>query len=417
MEKGARDLKKISSDEPLLPVVAPIPEPSVQKEIPALPPALDRVLKTAALNRATEILIERKSGWSLVRERIRGVLITDLRANLGDVEILAVFNFVFKTQEPKKENGIKWCEFDVQLSLNGEPYECRFLFSESKGFSVLSIHLVRVAEDAFNPTGWGMGPNQTQILENFLGRSHGLVLFCGTDTDPVTPTLHACAKKVGTPEKHLVAVSARPETWFVGVEPMVSYGDNDAFAHFLRLGFRHSPDLLIADPITRKDHLAVCVAEAQRGRLVFARMYGADAADALMQMLATDIEPYMLGSALLGVIAQRSLRLNCQHCQDKDTVSRDRLKDLGIPVGMQPAAFYRGKGCDACMKTGFDRETNIFEVFELNDDLRVKLSPSVKSDAFRSMMKASGLMTLRQVALHKAINGQTSLAEVFRVTS
>jgi type II secretory ATPase GspE/PulE/Tfp pilus assembly ATPase PilB-like protein len=141
-----------------------------------------------------------------------------------------------------------------------------------------------------------------------------------------------------------------------------------------------------------------------------------DAADALLQILGMGAEPYMVGAALMGIVAQRTLRLNCQKCQGKDVVSRDRLKELGIPVGMQPSAFFHGTGCDNCLKTGFDRETSIFEVFDMNDEFRVRLTPSMKSEAFRSAMKTSGLMTLRQVALHKAINGQTSLSEVFRIT-
>jgi general secretion pathway protein E len=143
----------------------------------------------------------------------------------------------------------------------------------------------------------------------------------------------------------------------------------------------------------------------------------ADAADALAQVVSMQVEPYLIGSALLGVVAQRTLRLNCPRCQEKDAVDREQVKELGIPEAMQPAAFFRGRGCEACLGTGFDRETSIFEVLEVNEEARARLSRDARADTLRSLLRSNGMMTLRQIAIHKAINGQTSLAEVLRTTA
>jgi type II secretory ATPase GspE/PulE/Tfp pilus assembly ATPase PilB-like protein len=83
---------------------------------------------------------------------------------------------------------------------------------------------------------------------------------------------------------------------------------------------------------------------------------------------------------------------------------------------MQPSSFFHGRGCDSCLHTGFDRESNIFEVLDMSDEVRGRLTKDTKAETLRTSIKAGGMMTLRQVALHKAINGQTSLSEVFRVT-
>jgi type II secretory ATPase GspE/PulE/Tfp pilus assembly ATPase PilB-like protein len=145
-------------------------------------------------------------------------------------------------------------------------------------------------------------------------------------------------------------------------------------------------------------------------------MHAIDASEALTRLLGMGIEPYLVGAALGGSVAQRMLRLVCPGCQERESVSRDRLKDLGVSVAMQPAAFFHGKGCDVCLQTGFDRESTIFEVLEVTDDLRGRLGKDIKAETIRASIKSGGMMTLRQVALHKAINGQTSLAEVLRVT-
>ncbi len=417
MEKNPYDIEETDSEPPLKPVVAHIPEPSSPRSAPVnLPRPLEKLLNNAALNRATQLLIERETSRTRVRQRIRGVLITDMRAPLSSPDVSEIFAFVMKTGELKNEEGLKWSAMQLNLNLNGAEHVCRFLLSETRNFGLITIHLSVSAEKPFNPTAWGMGPNQATLLENFLGRTHGLVLFCGTDTDDLFPYIQSLTKQLATPERHAIAVGANTQAWFPGVEQLVSNNDPEAFSKLLKVAFRHAPDLVVAHPLEKKAHLDICLSEAVRGRLVFGRVYATDISDALLQILGMGVEPYLIGAGLLGVVAQRTLRLNCQKCQDKDNVSRDRLKDLNIPIGMQPTAFYNGKGCDACFKTGFDRETNIFEVIEMNDDLRNKLHRDMKSDAMRSLMKTGGLMTLRQVALHKAINGQTSLAEVLRVT-
>ncbi len=383
----------------------------------SLPPALAKLLENAVINRAVEVLIEREVTHARIRQRIRGVLITDNRNALSALDMNEIFEFVAKLGEQKSEDGLRWAAGQLTLSIAKDEYSCRFLLSETKNFGLLTIHLTKNSEKAFNPTAWGMGPNQATILENFLARAHGLVLFCGTETDDLASTLQAVTKQLLTPDRHVINVSARSQAWLSAVEQLVSNNNTDSFTRYLKLAFRHEPDLVIANPVETKAHVDICLSEAVRGRLVFAQLFATDAADALLQFLGMGVEPYLVGAGLLGIVAQRTLRLNCQSCQDKEVVPRDRLKELNIPIGMQPAAFFHGKGCEACFKTGFDRETSIFEVLEMSDELRNKLQRDMKSEALRQIIKSNGLMTLRQMALHKAINGQTSLSEVLRVTT
>lgn len=416
MEMGPYDIEESDLEPPLKPVVAPIPEPAPSRAVSiSLPKPLEKILSNAALNRATQILIERETTRVRVRQRIRGVLITDMRAGLTQPDVSEIFAFVWRSGEQKIEEGLKWAALQTDLRLNSSDHNCRFLLSETKSFGLITVHLTPSAEKPFNLAAWGMGPNQATLLESFLGRSRGVVLFCGTDTDELFPTIQSVSKQLATPERHVIAVGAQPQAWFSGVEQLVSNNDPDVFSKLLKVAFRHAPDLVVAHPVEKKEHVDICLSEAVRGRLVFARVYASDISDGLLQLLGMGVEPYLIGAGLLGVVAQRTLRLNCQKCQDKDSVSRDRLKELNVPIGMQPTSFYAGKGCDACYKTGFDRETSIFEVIENTEDLRNKLHRDMKSEAMRGLMKSGGLMTLRQVALHKAINGQTSLTEVLRV--
>lgn len=402
----------------LKPIVADIPEPSASVKTTAkIPAALEKLLANAVVNRATEILLEREGSKVRVRQRIRGVLVSDMRTLINLQDAFGLFDFLGKAGELKIENGMKWAESRLDFQSGEESYNCDFLLSETSDFGLLTVHLSKFGEKEFAPHAWGMGPQQARVMENFLSRSQGLILFCGADTDDLTANLHACAKFLATPEKHIIAVDRTRDNWFPGVEQMISKNDPEQFSKFLKRAFRHGPDVLVANALERKDHFEICLNEALKGRLVLARVFAQDAPDAMLQMLGMNVEPYLIGSGLLGIVAQRMLRLNCQKCQDKDVMPRERIKELGIPMAMQPAAFFRGAGCDSCYKTGFDRETNIFEVLEMSDELRNRLSSDMKSEAFRSAVKSNGMMTLRQVAIHKAINGQTSLTEVLRTTS
>lgn len=408
---------------PEFPAVEPPPEPVlppkavVVDDIPECPAPLRRLLSEAAANRAREILLEREGSRLRLRQRIRGVLVTDLREKLTPTECDEVFRYVTETGDAQAEGGVRWAEMQLETALQGQPFGCQFTLSETKAFAMLTIRLVPIHERAFDPVAWGMGPHQARTLDGFLARRQGMILFCGFEGDDVSGTTQSCLRQLVTPERHVIAVHGRRDERLPGVEQLVSFGDRDLFSRHLLVAFRHSPDVVLANPLERRDHFEMCLNEALRGRLILGGSHAADAADAVVQIFTMGVEPYLLGSALLGVVAQRTLRLNCQRCQDKDIVDRDHVKDLGIPTAIQPSAFFRGRGCDVCLGTGFDRETSIFEVLEFNEEVRTQIQRDLRAENIRALLRSNGMMTLRQIAVHKAINGQTSLSEVFRATA
>jgi type II secretory ATPase GspE/PulE/Tfp pilus assembly ATPase PilB-like protein len=408
-----------NADQTLEPVVAPIPSSRPVTSTPSntrTPAALMKLLNDAMSNRATQVLAHHAHGKLTVRQRIRGVLITDLKSTLSADDLAALFDFVAKTGDQKSDGGVRSADATLDTVIAGESVQCRFVGSATDDFMVLGVHFQRKQEKSISPAALGMGPNQVRIVEKLFSRARGLVIFCGGDSDDVEGTLRACVRDVATPERHIMAVEAIRQVWFPGVEQLVAGADPKQFQRYLRLAFRHTPDVVVVNPLERIEDVNQCLTEALKGRFVLARMHAIDASEALTRLLGMGIEPYLVGAALGGIVAQRMLRLVCPGCQERESVSRDRLKDLGVSVAMQPAAFFHGKGCDVCLQTGFDRESNIFEVLEMTDDLRGRLGKDIKAETIRASIKSGGMMTLRQVALHKAINGQTSLAEVLRVT-
>jgi type II secretory ATPase GspE/PulE/Tfp pilus assembly ATPase PilB-like protein len=261
-----------------------------------------------------------------------------------------------------------------------------------------------------------MGPHQARLLEGYLGRKQGVLLFCGMDQDDIESNLYACGKRIASPEKHLLCVSDKRGTWDTIGDQLVSDGDPAVMEKLLDLSFQHSPDVLLVGPVETRGQFERIFAQALKGTLVLAHTYARDTADALVQLLSMGLPPHLMGSALLGIISQRNLRLLCPHCQIEDARAKDFVEQLSIPSAMLPPSFYSAKGCDQCLKTGYDRDTNLFEFLEMSDELRSQLEPGLKIESIRTMLKSNGMLTLRQLAIHKAVNGQTALSEVIRVS-
>jgi type II secretory ATPase GspE/PulE/Tfp pilus assembly ATPase PilB-like protein len=259
-------------------------------------------------------------------------------------------------------------------------------------------------------------PRQAKTVDELLAREQGVILFCGAEQDGVQSTLNACVRKLAVPSKHVVCVESYVDQWVQDADQFNAKGDAKLFAQYLHTALSHSPDVLKVRPMDSREAWDLCLRESLRGPLILGSTFARDAAEALANVVRGGADASLISSGLLAIVVQRKLRLNCQHCQQKETVQRDRLREIGIPIELQPAAFYYGAGCDRCFKTGFGNETHIFEIMVLNDDVKNILHKDVSADKIRSAAKTSGMLTLRQVAVHKAIAGQTSLAEVVRVS-
>ncbi|MBV9080476.1 MAG: hypothetical protein JO102_05080 [Elusimicrobia bacterium] len=409
-KKSQPALDVVAPEERLEPGPLPIPEAA------APPTPLLKLLTIAAAREARDVLLEKTADRVRVRFRIRGVLMTDLAERLSAADAADVFRFAAALGASTETGGVRLSEGHFRVPLGRERFFCRFALSETAAFSMLSVTLVPSRERAFDPIAWGMGPDQGRMLEGFLAKRQGLLLFCGWPGDDLAATLYSCAKGLVTPDRHVIAVQALDDDRLGGVERLVSGRSADRFSELLAAAARHQPDILIAHPLERRDHFEICMAEAHRGRLVLAAAFANDTADMVTKILTMGIDAYFGGSSLIAVIAQRSLRLLCAACHEPEPVSNEQMKALGIGVPIRPVTFYRGRGCEVCLGSGFDHETSVFEILEFTDDIRCRLRQNSTADEIRAMLKSTASMGLRQLALHKAMNGQTSLAEVLRST-
>ncbi len=382
-----------------------------------IPDILRRLLEEAARYGAREILVEQKGENFRLRQRIKGVLLAQGPWHKwSPSEFLEIIHATRSLGTPYSESGIKWTEIRRQISIKNEKFNVLFKLSETLDLNVLSIHIQPGTEKLFSPADWGMDTAQTGLFESLLALDRGLILFCGLDQDNIGRTLRQCVRKQATADKHLIMVEVNLEEWIPDVDHYSAKGDEKLFGELLKINLRHLPDLLVVDPLVKKEDVELCMKFGLDGSKIFGRFFCQDSAESLARLISMGVDLHLIRYSIAGFVSQRTLKMNCPHCQIKDGVRRDQTKDIGIPVEMIPPFFYKGRGCDSCHQTGFDREVDIFEVVIMNDELKKQVTPDFRAEKFRSVIKSEGMSTLRHIALRKAIDGQTSLSEVVRAT-
>jgi general secretion pathway protein E len=186
------------------------------------------------------------------------------------------------------------------------------------------------------------------------------------------------------------------------------------FASGLRSILRQDPDIIMVGEIRDRETAEIAIHAALTGHLVFATLHTNDAAGAATRLIDMGIEPFLIASSAIGILAQRLARKVCDHCKQPYVAASELLKSLGIASGTM--AFYRGEGCPACKNSGYQGRVGLFELMEMTDAVRGLVVAKASSMTIKSAAAQAGFKTMRQEGLIKAAAGTTTVEEVLRVT-
>lgn len=262
----------------------------------------------------------------------------------------------------------------------------------------------------------GLQPEPLAMLHRMIARPNGIVLVTGPTGSGKTTTLYACLHRINSVERNIVTLEDPVEIHLgtirqTQVDPDVGL----TFARGLRALLRQDPDVIMVGEIRDSETAEIAVRSALTGHLVLATLHTNDAAGAIPRLLDMEIEPFLLSSAVAGVVAQRLVRRVCERCRRPAEPPPALLEELRVPPGRHE--FVRGTGCVACGQTGYRGRAGIFEVIEVDDALRERILARASSEDLARVARASGMVSLRDDALRKAERGITSLEEVLRVTA
>ena len=259
------------------------------------------------------------------------------------------------------------------------------------------------------------GPT-AQAFEALIHRPHGILLVTGPTGSGKTTTLYAGLDKINRPDLKIITVEDPVEYQLQGINQIpVRPKIGLSFAAGLRHIVRQDPDVIMVGEIRDLETAEIAIQAALTGHLVFSTLHTNDAPAAVTRLQDMGCEPYLVSSVLNGVLAQRLVRRICAACRAPDPADPAELLALGVTdaTGIE---LFRGKGCDECRGTGYRGRTGIYELFRITDEARSLIIRKAPAGEIRRHAVEHGMVTLREDAWAKACAGQTTVAEILRVT-
>ena len=253
-------------------------------------------------------------------------------------------------------------------------------------------------------------------LEKLILKPYGKLLVTGPTGSGKTTTLYAALSKINTPNKKIITVEDPVEYQMRGINQIhVKSQIGLNFASGLRSIVRQDPDVIMVGEIRDPETAEISIQAALTGHLVFSTVHTNDAAGAITRLLDMDIENFLISSALLGVLAQRLVRVICPDCKEERSLKTSLREEMGI-LTKEDIKVYHGKGCKACSQTGFRGRCGIYELLVIDDNIRELILKKTTAQIIRDQARKAGMTTLREDGWDKVIKGITTVEEILRVT-
>ncbi|MEM1329201.1 MAG: ATPase, T2SS/T4P/T4SS family [Planctomycetota bacterium] len=371
-------------------------------------------LLTAVRDGASDIHVEPSPTGTRIRYRIDGAL-RDLMnppqgmhsAIVSRVKVIGKMDIGEKRLPQEGRVRIIAEGRDIDLRVSSLPT----LLGEKLVVRVLDKENLRVRMEDL-----GFRTDALSTFKRVLKRPHGLVLVTGPTGSGKTTTLYSALDLLRGPDKNIVTVEDPVEYQLDLVNQIqVSEAIGLTFARALRSILRQDPDVIMVGEVRDEATARVAVQAALTGHLVLATLHTNDAPGAVARLRDMGIEPYLISSALNGVVAQRLARMVCGGCETKYYPSPDVLHDAGLS-GRSAKAFRKGGGCQRCHETGFRGRVGVYEVMEVTPAIRRMIYADAPTHEIRGAHQSDGGLTLREEGVELALAGKTSLEEVLRVT-
>ncbi len=306
----------------------------------------------------------------------------------------------------------------LDLNISGNPVDLRIstlptMFGESVVCRVLDRRQVALDLDKI-----GLRSDDMSKAEQLIKKPHGIVLCTGPTGCGKTTTLYSILRELNDEGVKILTAEDPVEYELEGIMQMpIKEELGVTFANSLRQFLRQDPDIILVGEIRDLDTAQIAVQAALTGHLVFSTSHTNDAATSLTRLLDLGLEAYLLNASLEGVIAQRLVRRICPDCKEEYTPGQESLLSLGLDAeDVKGKQFYRGRGCQLCNNIGYRGRMGIFEILNINDEMRDLMTAGASTGEIRMCARKHGARALRQSGLLAVYDGNTTVEEVARAT-
>ena len=399
------------------------PEPTAAPEAPRLSPeevaenpvsrVVELILRQAIRDRASDVHIVPDDGILRIRYRIDGILHDALEVPLSvhaplisRIKVLAGMNIA---ERRRPQNG----QF-VFVGDHGE-VDVRVATAETVRGEMAVLRILDKSLSLMELDELGFLPEALRAYERLYTLPFGMILVAGPTGAGKTTTLYATINRLDREEFNIMTIEDPIEYQFERVSQIqVNRQAGITFATGLRAIMRMDPDVIMVGEIRDQETARIAVQAALTGHLVLSSIHANDAVGVLFRLVDLGVEPYLVVSALVGVVSQRLVRRVCEHCRMLTEPSPEESRVYEEEMGTPLTHFYKGQGCHFCANTGYRGRTGVFEVLTLSEPIRRLLMDGASADEIREQAIREGMITMRRDGMIKVREGITTPREVMR---
>jgi len=377
---------------------------------------VNHIISQSIKARASDIHIEPYQNSFKVRYRVDGILYDLLSPSMGiqpalisRIKVMAKMNIAEKRLP---QDG----RFEVRIG--GQSIDVRVSTIPSSFGERLVLRLLNKSGSLLRLSEIGLSPERLVLLKNLVRSTNGIILVTGPTGSGKTTTLYAVLSSINTPDINIITIEDPIEYQIKGISQMqVNPKINLTFARGLRSIVRQDPDVILIGEIRDRETAEIAVHSALTGHLVFSTLHTNDSASAITRLVDIGIEPFLISSSIVAVLAQRLIRVLCSYCKEATDLDYIALEGLGvIPDKSKDGKIYKAKGCEKCFNTGYKGRMAIFEIMVLNSHLKSLILKTYDSNRIKNEALNQNMITLRQDGIQKVWEGITTVEEVLRVT-
>lgn len=377
---------------------------------------LNAILQQAVKERASDIHIEPYEKELDVRMRVDGILHRVLAppkiiqdALISRIKIMANLDIAEKRLP---QDG------RIRLLIGGRDIDIRVSVIPTTFGERAVLRLLDRKQGLIGLWEVGLGRSDETHFAGLLSRTNGIILVTGPTGSGKTTTLYAALNRVHSEEKNIITVEDPVEYQLKGIgQIQVNPRIGLTFASGLRSILRQDPDVIMVGEIRDYETSEIAIQASLTGHLVLSTLHTNDAASAITRLLDMGVEPFLVASSLIGVLAQRLVRVICPHCKESyEAPETERSLFGGFAAVSSPSLLYRGKGCEKCGSKGYLGRTGIFEFLLVDDAVRGLIAAKADAQRIKHAAVSAGMKTLRHDGFEKVLGGITTAEEVLRVT-
>jgi general secretion pathway protein E len=377
---------------------------------------VNHIISQSIKARASDIHIEPYQHSFTVRYRVDGILYDLLTppkwiqpALISRIKVMAKMNIAEKRLPQDGRFEVKVGDQNIDLRVSTIPTA----FGER-----VVLRLLNKSGSLLELNDLGFSPARLKVIKNLVASPNGIILVTGPTGSGKTTTLYAILQSINKPDINIITIEDPVEYQIKGISQIQVNPKIDlTFARGLRSIVRQDPDVILVGEIRDHETAEIAVQSALTGHLVFSTLHTNDSASAITRLVDMGVEPFLISSSVLAVVAQRLVRVLCNICKKAYEPSTIYLNSIGLsPRHFKETHIYKAVGCEKCINTGYSGRLGIFEIMVLTERLKGLILETFDSNRIKSEAVKEKMRSLRQDGIQKVLDGVTTIEEVLRVT-